>query len=234
MAGQFLNGATYASVRSTLNGNATEIDTNTAKLLGGLPDVNVPSPSDGQVLAWNNTSSMWEALSLSIAPDAAGLTFDPTGNTYAVGVTTQLAINQLDAQIVTNAAAIASPAVASVAGKTGAVTLDMDDIAADTGSFVRMTPAERTNLGNQSGTNTGDQNAVGVPYNNATSGIVATTVQGAIDLIHGLASAPGFVDPMTSIGDITIRDRVSETVGIRASEYGVRIVGERAICVHRD
>jgi hypothetical protein len=67
------------------------------------------------------------------------------------------------------------------------------------GSGQIITNAERTNLSNQSGVNTGDQNAIDVPYDNSTSGLVATNVQKAIDEVYNVALAASTSGGVTSV-----------------------------------
>jgi hypothetical protein len=75
---------------------------------------------------------------------------------------------------------------AATADQTGAEIKALYEAEADTNAF---TDAEKTLLGNQSGTNTGDQNAAGVSIADAGGLYTATDVEGALAEVKAIADA---------------------------------------------
>ena len=105
--------------------------------------------------------------------------------------------------LMVSASTVAGGAVTSVNGLDGVVVLDADDIA-ETATRVYLTPAQKTNLDNQSGTNTGDQDLSGkqdllVSATNIKS-INGSSVLGAGDLVVG-GGGSTFLDTEFDITD---------------------------------
>ena len=131
--------------QTNITGNAATVTTN-ANLTG-------PVTSTGNATAITNS-----AISNAKLANMAQNTIK--GNDAVLGVPKDLTAAETRAVLNVADGADVSP-VASVAGRTGAVTLDAADIA-ETAALKILTSAERTILGNTSGSNTGDQDLSGL------------------------------------------------------------------------
>jgi hypothetical protein len=78
----------------------------------------------------------------------------------------------------------------------------------DVGEYQHLSSAEKIVVQNTSGTNTGDQDAVDVPFNNVASGLTATEVQSAIDEVEGrVDTAEASISNLEAIDNASAQSR---------------------------
>jgi len=106
-------GADFDGAYSTLTGVPTEFNPS-AHALDSHSDVSATAPTDGQVLAWNDTGSTWEPQTVSGSFDGAyssltgvPTTFAPSAHTHAIADVTNLQ-TELNAKINSTSIGIAN------------------------------------------------------------------------------------------------------------------------------
>ena len=175
------------------------------------------------VLSGSTYASTVFALNATDAVDPAAITPDTEEQGWVIYSRAESIEGQNGITTVGKVVSLADAAenASGIQVSSGNITLnnlgafDTDDLAVGTtNKFV--TAADLVNLSNLSGTNTGDQNALGVDYDNSgtTSGQTAGNVQAAIDEIAQDSDRITFTDSyLSAAGNVTGGDSVDTSIG---------------------
>lgn len=193
-------GAADANTAPTQFAVKTYVD---GRILNDLADVHVPSPSAGQSLLWDNADQRWEAYSLTTSDIGEGTNLYHTTSRVRAAIS---AAGSLSYDSTTGTMSF-TDAVASVAGKTGVVTLSASDVSG---------LAAIATSGSGSDISAGTVAAARLPtFGTASAGIVPASGGGAANFLRadGSWSAPAG----TATGTVTSVGVSGGTTGLTAS-----------------